>query len=164
MEWLIVFAAGALAGSLAWPLARAAAQSPPAPVWVRQTLAAPRFRRTFGVAPSRDQDVQGVLQPVVEEHVHHLREQASRAANDLSRFRAAQPSSFIDVPRTVASLRKAKARKTEAERRLAVAMQTASLWGFVLSVPAEQSDAPQPKDAVAFQRAPSLPQTRKQTT
>lgn len=164
MEWLIVFAAGTLVGSLAWPLTRAATQSPPTPVWVRQMLATPRFRRTFGVAPSHDEDVQKVLQPVVAEHVHHLREQTSRAANDLKRLTAAQPSSFIDVPRTVAALRKAKARKAEAERRLSVAMQTASLWGFTFSVPVEQGDAPQPKEAAGFQGAPALPQTRRQTT
>ncbi len=159
-----MFAAGALVGSLAWPLARAATQCPPTPVWVRQVLATPRFRRTFSIAPSRDEDVQKVLHPVVAEHVHHLREQTSRAANELKRLTAAQPSSFIDVPRTVVALRKAKVRKAEAERRLSVAMQTASLWGFALSVPAVPGGAPQPKEAAGFQGAPAMPQTRKQTT
>ena len=152
MEWLIAFAAGTLTGCMLWPLARAAALLRPLPLWMSEALATARFKRTFRIAPSRDQDVMAVLQPVVEQHVHQLHEQALRAANKLDRFRAAQPPSLLDVRRAVAALLKAKARKTEAERRLAVAMQTATLWGFTLAVPVER-DAVQPKEAAALQRA-----------
>lgn len=156
MEWLIAFAIGALTGCLLWPLARAAARRRPATFWVGEVFARARFKHTFGIAPSRDEDVTGVLQPVVEQHVHQLHEQALRTANELDRFRAAQPPSFLDARRAVAALLKAKARKTEAERRLAVAMQTASLWGFTLAVPVERGDAAQPKEAAALQRARSV--------
>ena len=156
MEWPIAFAVGTLTGCLLWPLARAAAHLRPLPVWVREALATARFKRTFRIAPSRDQDVTAVLQPVVDQHVHQLHEQALRAAHELDRFRAAQPPSLLDVRRAVAALLKAKARKTEAERRLAVAMQTASLWGFTLAVPVERGDAAQPKEGAAIQRAPTM--------
>ena len=156
MELPIAFAVGALTGCLLWPLARAAAQLRPLPLWVREAFATARFKRTFRIAPSRDQDVTAVLQPVVEQHVHQLHEQVLRAAHELDRFRAAQPPSLLDVRRAVAALLKAKARKTEAERRLAVAMQTASLWGFTVAVPVERGDAAQPKEATAFQRAGSM--------
>ena len=156
MEWLIAFAVGALTGCLLWPLARAAAQLRSLPLWVREALATARFKRTFGIAPSRDQDVKAMLQPVVGQHVHQLHERALRTANELDRFRAAQPPSLVNARRAVAALLKAKARKTEAERRLAVAMQTASLWGFTLAVPVERGDAAQPKEGAAIQRAPTM--------
>jgi hypothetical protein len=155
MEWLTVFAIGTLTGGILCLVARASFRLIPRPSRIRQTFFRVRFKRTFGIAPSRDEDVTAMLQPVITQHVYHLHEQALRAAKQLDLSRATHPPSFLTCRDAVASLLKAKARKQDAERQLAVAIHMASLWNFTLAVPVKSSNTAQTIETTTLKRVPS---------
>ncbi|MEX1254256.1 MAG: hypothetical protein WEE64_07935 [Dehalococcoidia bacterium] len=141
MDWIIAFAAGAAAGLAVWPLTRVLSQAP----LVGRTLGVPlsylRFRRAFGIAPSRDPDIHRLLQPTVDKHLSYLREAARNATKDLERLQGEQARSLITASRTATMLRRSKKRMTKATKQLSEATALASAWGFLSEAPSRPVEA-----------------------
>ena len=138
MEWLIAFAAGAAAGLAVWPLTRVLSH---APGRNRDPISYLRFRRAFGIAPSRDPDIHKLLQPTVDKHLSYLREAAGHAAKDLERLQGEQARSLITATRTATMLRRSKKRMTKVTNQLSDATALASAWGFLSEAPSQPLEA-----------------------
>jgi hypothetical protein len=134
MEWLLVFAAGAATGFLAWPLLWRSRSVPSNQVF-RAATSRWRFAREFGIAPSRDPDIHDVLQPTVDKHLSYLREARGHASKDLGRLQSEPPRAVVDAGRAAAMLRRTKKRLTKVSKQLDEATALASEWGFRVEAP-----------------------------
>ena len=141
MEWLIAFAAGAAVGLAVWPLMRVSGHVPVFARLLGEPLSYLRFRRAFGIAPSRDPDIHKLLQPTVAKHLSYLREAAGHAAKDLERLQGEQARTLITATRTATMLRRSKKRMTKVTNQLSDATALASAWGFLSEAPSQPLEA-----------------------
>jgi hypothetical protein len=158
MEWLIAFVAGAAAGLAVWPLSRLLSQ---APARGRDPLSYLRFRRAFGIAPSRDPDIHKLLQPTVDKHLSYLREAAGHAKKDLDRLQTGETRSLITASRTATMLRRTKKRLMKVTGQLAEATALATAWGFLSETGSRPAEAArhvpaEPPPIVARRRRPAV--------